>query len=72
LAERIRQELEATQFHTPQGTLQVTCSLGVATFPVAGQDWTSLFKATDEALYVSKRKGRNRVSVWTPGMSEAA
>lgn len=72
LAERIRQELEATQFHTPQGMLQVTCSLGVATFPLAGQDWTSLFKATDEALYVSKRKGRNRVSVWTPGMSEAA
>jgi two-component system, cell cycle response regulator len=72
LAERIRQELEATQFHTPQGTLQVTCSLGVATFPLAGQDWTALFKATDEALYVSKRKGRNRVSVWAPGMSEAA
>src|SRR5690606_20496988 len=53
LAERIRQELEATQFRTPQGTLSVTCSLGIATCPLAGQDWETLFKATDEALYVS-------------------
>ena len=72
LAERIRQELEATQFRTPQGTLSVTCSLGIATCPLAGQDWETLFKATDEALYVSKRKGRNRVSVWSTAMSEAA
>lgn len=70
LAERIRTELEATTFHTPQGPLQVTCSLGVATFPLAGHDWESLFKATDEALYVSKRKGRNRVTVWTSGLTE--
>lgn len=70
LAERIRCELEATTFHTPQGPLQVTCSLGVATFPLAGQDWATLFKATDEALYASKRKGRNRVSVWSAGVSD--
>jgi PleD family two-component response regulator len=25
-----------------------------------------MFKATDEALYASKRAGRNRVTVWTP------
>ncbi len=66
LAERIRTELEATQFHSGEGTLRVTCSIGVATFPQAGRDWESLFKATDEALYVSKRGGRNRVTVWSP------
>ncbi len=72
LAERIRQELEATQFHTPQGPLSVTCSLGIATCPRAGQEWEALFKATDEALYASKRNGRNRVSVWSASMGEAA
>ncbi|MBM4363104.1 MAG: GGDEF domain-containing protein [Deltaproteobacteria bacterium] len=65
LAERIRSELAATTFHTPGGPLAVTCSIGVATFPLAGSDWDALFKATDEALYASKRGGRNRVTTWT-------
>ncbi len=72
LAERIRQELEAVKFKTPQGPLSVTCSLGVATFPQAGDDWESLFKATDEALYGSKQAGRNRVTVWSPALRGAA
>lgn len=72
LAERIRAELEATKFHSSEGSLSVTCSVGVATFPAAGQDWDSLFKATDEALYASKRGGRNRVTVWSPRIGAAA
>ncbi len=62
LAERIRSELEASRFVTNQGELSVTCSVGVTTYPTGGQDWESLFKTADEALYVSKRSGRNRVT----------
>jgi diguanylate cyclase (GGDEF)-like protein len=65
LAERIREELQKTTFHTEQGPLNVTCSIGVATFPEGGDSWEALFKASDEALYVSKRSGRNRVTSWT-------
>jgi diguanylate cyclase (GGDEF)-like protein len=72
LAERVRSELEATAFHTDGGPLRVTCSLGVATFPGAGADWETLFKASDEALYASKRLGRNRVTVWSPRLGCAA
>lgn len=72
LAERIRTELSQVQFHCAQGSLSVTCSLGVATLPAGGQDWETLFKATDEALYVSKRGGRNRVTAWIPAMRGAA
>jgi diguanylate cyclase (GGDEF)-like protein len=72
LAERIRSELQASVFHSTQGTLSVTCSVGVATFPAAGRDWDTLFKATDEALYASKRGGRNRVTVWSPRLNAAA
>jgi two-component system cell cycle response regulator len=72
LAERIRSELESTRFHSEQGSLSVTCSVGVATFPQAGRDWDALFKSTDEALYASKRNGRNRVTIWTPRVSGAA
>ena len=72
LAERIRGELEAMRFFTDQGEFQVTSSVGVATFPGAGQDWESLFKSADEALYASKRGGRNRVTLWTNKLSGVA
>jgi two-component system, cell cycle response regulator len=66
LAERIREELKRASFSTPSGPLKVTCSVGVATCPGAGRDWEALFKAADEALYVSKRSGRDRSTLWTP------
>ena len=72
LGERIRTELQAEQFKSELGMLQVACSVGVATFPAAGKGWEQLFKATDDALYVSKRGGRNRVTVWTPRLQGAA
>jgi diguanylate cyclase (GGDEF)-like protein len=72
LAERIRSEIEAATFHSTEGPLKVTCSVGVATFPAAGRDWDTLFKATDEALYASKRGGRNRVTVWSSRLNAAA
>jgi two-component system cell cycle response regulator len=72
LAERIRSELEEQTFHSELGPLRVTCSVGVATFPVAGQSWEAVFKATDEALYASKRNGRNRVTHWTPRLQGCA
>ncbi len=72
LGERIRDELSKTVFHSPNGPLSVTCSVGVATFPVAGEKWDELFKAADEALYASKRGGRDRVSIYTPSPTSAA
>jgi diguanylate cyclase (GGDEF)-like protein len=66
LAARVRTELAATTFVASSGPLIVTCSVGVATCPDAGEGWEELFKATDEALYASKRGGRDRVTVWSP------
>jgi diguanylate cyclase (GGDEF)-like protein len=80
LAERVREELGRTTFH-PKGVLgangqplavSVTCSIGVATYPEAGLTWDELFKGADEALYVSKRSGRNRSTAWSPSMRNAA
>jgi len=72
LGERIRSELEATSFHTELGPIKVTCSVGAALFPLAGQSWEALFKSTDEALYASKRGGRNRVTLWTSKLQGCA
>ncbi|HEY3237460.1 MAG TPA: diguanylate cyclase, partial [Polyangiaceae bacterium] len=60
------------QFHTPSGPLHVACSVGVATFPSGGTSWEALFKATDEALYASKRAGRDRVTAWSPKLQGCA
>jgi diguanylate cyclase (GGDEF)-like protein len=70
LAERIREDLERTTFHVPAGAVKVTCSLGAATFPEAGRDWESLFKAADQALYASKHGGRNRSTAAPPRSSD--
>ena len=46
--------------------VKVTCSIGIATFPLAGDTWETLFKAADTALYASKSGGRNRSTAWAP------
>ncbi len=61
LAERIREEVEATIFKTELGDLQVTASLGVATFPEHASTAHGLFEITDKALYEAKNNGRNQV-----------
>lgn len=70
LAERVREELLRTTFHAASGPFQVTCSLGVATQPHDGTTWDELYKATDDALYVSKRNGRNQTTL-SPGSTAA-
>jgi len=61
LAERVREELEATVFQTELGRLKVTASIGVATFPDDAMHERGLFEVSDQALYAAKRSGRNRV-----------
>ncbi|WP_438025554.1 sensor domain-containing diguanylate cyclase [Sorangium sp. So ce233] len=76
LAERVREELGRTTFHAAGSNgpvqCQVTCSIGIATYPEAGSTWEELFKAADESLYVSKRSGRNRSTAWSPSMRSSS
>jgi diguanylate cyclase (GGDEF)-like protein len=48
---------------------RVTLSLGVASYPEAGEDATALIDSADKALYQSKHRGRNTVSVWEPSLA---
>lgn len=57
VAERLRKSISEIDAVTP-----VTASSGVATFPTHASDLQSLVKAADEALYESKRAGRDRVT----------
>lgn len=57
-AERARQAIEAAKFEFEGTTLQVTASVGLAEIQV-GEDNESLIRRADEALYASKKQGRN-------------
>lgn len=60
MCERIR---EAFQLRFGGSEVQVTASIGLACFPVDATTKKDLAKAADDALYVSKRQGRNKVSI---------
>ena len=72
LAERIRADLSATKFHAGGETLRCTCSVGIATFPAAGETWAELFKAADTALYTSKKNGRDQATIYNAHQTSAA
>ena len=61
-ADRLRQKVEGHTFTYTGGTLRRTISCGVAASPHPRvKDQEALLKAADEALYVAKETGRNRV-----------
>jgi two-component system cell cycle response regulator len=61
IAERLRAAVETTAHATEHGTLRVTISVGVATWPGGGQTPDELLTTADRALYRAKQTGRNRV-----------
>jgi diguanylate cyclase (GGDEF)-like protein len=47
--------------------LEVTLSFGLAAYPEDGKDLEGLIKKADQALYRSKKGGRNQVTGWRDG-----
>lgn len=61
-AERVRKEVEANTFVFEGGSIRRTASFGVAGWPHPRiSDCDQLVRATDDAMYVAKETGRNRV-----------
>ena len=65
VCERVRDAIARTPFivSTPKGTLDITCSIGVASLKLDGESSEGLIKRADAALYRAKETGRNRVIV---------
>jgi diguanylate cyclase (GGDEF)-like protein len=62
-AERLRAAIAGLRFATGAGELSVTASLGVAERDSTHETVEALIRRSDEALYVAKRSGRDRVAV---------
>jgi diguanylate cyclase (GGDEF)-like protein len=62
-AERLRQAVAGRPLAGDGERISVTVSIGVAFADSKAGDVTELMKRADEALYVAKRTGRNRVAV---------
>ncbi|UAK20020.1 diguanylate cyclase [Kluyvera sp. CRP] len=66
-AERIRSRVEKTKMKAPDGEeILLSLSIGAAMFS-GHPDYERLIQLADEALYIAKKQGRNRVQMWKPG-----
>lgn len=69
IAERLRNNVAAMTVPWKTPLPQVTISLGVFTFnSKSGMDATEIIRCADNALYLSKERGRNRSTVWGAGL----
>lgn len=62
VAERIREQVEQADLELFGKNLLSTVSIGVATYPTHADSGRALLRAADEAMYRSKREGKNRVT----------
>lgn len=75
VAERIRKNIEKNDFHYEDQHMKVTISIGVSVFSVDNNPVTTakhLVEQADQALYISKRTGRNKVTYADPAIVAAA
>lgn len=64
VAARVRQSIEATPLSIREKTVRITVSIGVASYPEHGSDLETIMKKADQAMYASKNKGKNQVTVY--------
>lgn len=74
-AEKIRESIGAEAFFALEDeTVPVTVSIGIASYPDHGSQYTRLIDAADQALYQAKHEGKDRTRVagpTTPGLQLA-
>lgn len=66
VAKRIVRKL-SQPFLLSVGTVQISCSVGIAFYPRHAQDIPELVHAADQALYAVKASGRNGYQTYQPG-----
>jgi diguanylate cyclase (GGDEF)-like protein len=65
VAERLRQLISSLSIDRAGATVRITASIGVASYDANCANLEALLKRADQALYVAKAAGRNRVAAWS-------
>lgn len=63
IANRIREKMASHPYSGFKGFKQITGSFGVSSIPEHAQNETELVERADEALYISKRTGKNKATM---------
>ncbi len=73
VAERIRVDIEATAHRAIRSTevVPITASFGVVALNAGSRSIETLIDQADQALYASKKAGRNRVTLWQRAAASA-
>ncbi|MCM8825030.1 MAG: GGDEF domain-containing protein [Candidatus Omnitrophica bacterium] len=65
VAERIKSEVVSHEFQLDnRNSVYITISFGIASYPEHGDTWEEIVKKADRALFISKEKGKNMVSIY--------
>lgn len=65
IAEKIRAAIESMVVEIPEHHIKVTVSLGVSCFKAVDSDLTECIERADDAMYESKRTGKNKVTLYS-------
>lgn len=65
-AERIRRAIEQKIIKAYDEELKATISIGISTYPGDAHETKSLIERADQALYMAKQSGRNRICLYQP------
>ncbi|MCX7821698.1 MAG: sensor domain-containing diguanylate cyclase [Brevinematales bacterium] len=63
---RLLETVRNTPVNNGEHHFNITLSMGISEFPKDGDETYFLFNHADEALYESKRKGKNRITIYNP------
>ncbi len=63
LAERLRLKISTQNIELEKGLINISISLGIASYPEHGSNYEKLLEVADIAMYQAKNKGRNRIEM---------
>ena len=61
--EDVQKSITDTPLRDDHKEISIGCSIGISLYPNDGTNWKILFEKADEALYVAKEKGKNKIVI---------